>query len=1359
MRNGRLGRVLLALLAFISPLLTAPGQIAADTKQYLYLNPGRLMRTATSLWDPAQFGGYVTHQTIGYLWPAAPWYWVWDRLGMPDWVAQRLWLGALFWLAGAGVWKLARLLGLTARGALVAAALYQLSPYVLSYANRTSILLAPWAGLGWIMSLTVLASRHRGWKYPALVALVVATVGGINATALVLVAVAPVTWLVKECVIDRRITPRHTLAVAGKIGALSTLLSAWWIVALWVQAWHGADVLAYSETVQAVSSTSTSPEVLRGLGYWLFYGGDANGAWNSASTPYTQSPALIALGFVITASSMAALRWVRGSERLWLAGLWLIGLSVAVGAHGSSVFSTLLRSGNGRSTILLALRSSTRAVPLMLLAAALSLGTAVDAVRTARSWVPALAVVVILGANLPALWNGSFVDAQLRRPEAIPAAWRQAADALQQGGASTRVLELPGQEFAAYRWGTTTDQLLPGLMDRPIITRDLLPLGSAQMTDLALALDNRVQDGTLDPAGIGPVARLLGVGAVVVRGDEKFEVYRTPRPEQVATMLGTQPAGMGPPATFGAPLTNLGPPGQLDPVALGSPTFPLAVPAATVWPVTDPSSIVRTKSVTGSVLISGSGDGVVAAANLLPSGSLLRYSADATDDAQRTAWATEAGLVVITDSNRKRATQWRGSKDTEGMTEDEGRGVLNADPADVRLPVFPDASTRTQTLALQVGGTAHASAYGEPNAYRPEDRAVMAVDGDPTTFWRVAEGTDATAQHLDLRWPTSRTMDGATLRQPNDGRVITGVSLKTDAGTSVMELDERSWSAGGQPLPPMAPTAMLDLTIQATSGGNSFVGAAAVGIDLHLAGPPVREIVRLPIDLVDALGARIADVPLAIVWHRQRADASSTYRHDPEPSLIRQLRVGAALPLTLSGTARVSDVSADRLLWPSLSSSGHLAGFVSHRVGAAFDRDPATTWISPMGHADGTWIETRLSKPVTIEQLSMKQADDPRFSRADSVDVTVDGVTETAPIDAAGGVRIAPRTGTTVRLTFHVSSPRTTIDRHHDQIVDLPISVADVDLGQQTTPDSTSLLPTACRSDLLTLDERPLPITIAVDGSISSCNEQPIVIGTGDHVVAAAPGRDTGVDIDRLIFQHGTVGAPAPITAPKVTTTSSTDMTVDVAAHAVPTWLIVGQGWTAGWVATLDGRSLGEPAHVDGGSMGWPLPSSASLQRVRVTWRPQRWVNVGLAASGAGALGCIIVALRRRRPIPDVAPLRAVEDGERSAGHRVGQPLVIVLVASGLAAVLVSGWAALAVMVVTLFGMKVPRARRIALGAATGLVLFIGLYVAGQQWRHGYRSGFGWPSSFDRMQPLGLLAPMFLVVDALLAMPKRRPGG
>src|SRR5205085_1521539 len=85
------GTPVLALVAYVPLLLTAPGKVGADTKQYLYLDPARLLTQAPSMWDPNVGMGTVTHQNIGYLLPMGPWYRFFDLVGVPDWIAQRLW--------------------------------------------------------------------------------------------------------------------------------------------------------------------------------------------------------------------------------------------------------------------------------------------------------------------------------------------------------------------------------------------------------------------------------------------------------------------------------------------------------------------------------------------------------------------------------------------------------------------------------------------------------------------------------------------------------------------------------------------------------------------------------------------------------------------------------------------------------------------------------------------------------------------------------------------------------------------------------------------------------------------------------------------------------------------------------------------------------------------------------------------------------------------------------------------------------------------------------------------------------------------------------------------------------------------
>jgi len=217
----------IAALTYIPVILSSPGEVGADTKTYLYLDPGGVLSDARLLWDSDVALGTVTHQNIGYLWPMGPFYWVFETLGSPDWFAQRIWLGSLLFGAAMGVRFLLRVFDWSGPGLGVAMAAYGLSPYLLDYSARISAVLLPWAGLPWMIGLTVLAVRHGGWRHPARFALVVLTVGSVNATSLLLVGLAPVLWLAHVTPIERSGPWRRSVAAAPRIGLGSAVVSVW----------------------------------------------------------------------------------------------------------------------------------------------------------------------------------------------------------------------------------------------------------------------------------------------------------------------------------------------------------------------------------------------------------------------------------------------------------------------------------------------------------------------------------------------------------------------------------------------------------------------------------------------------------------------------------------------------------------------------------------------------------------------------------------------------------------------------------------------------------------------------------------------------------------------------------------------------------------------------------------------------------------------------------------------------------------------------------------------------------------------------------------------------------------------------
>ena len=497
-RRPPLGVVVLGLLAYVPALTAGRGRMPADTKLYLYLDPGRLVSDAPYTFDGRQFAGWVPHQTISYLWPSGPWYWLFDTIGVPDWIAHRLWIGTILFAAGLGVRWVARLLGIVGAAAVAAAAVYQLSPYVLPYLSRTSLMLLPYAGLGWIIGLTMLAARRSTWRHAALLALVVATIGAPNATATAMIVPAPVLWLV-HAAWGGEITWRRAAATAARIGGLCVAVSLWWLAMLSVQGRYGADVLAYSETLEAVSLTSTSTETLRGMGYWLFYVRDPVGFTTSAAEAYMASGRYVVTSFVLTGLGIAGLAFTRFRARRYAVLLVIAGIVLAVGVHPIDDPSLLMSpfAESSRSSFVLALRSSTRALPMAVLGLALGTGALVAATRP-----PAPPPPLVARPRSSSPWRpptcrprgtaaSSIRSCRATRTRPTPG-WPPRPISTEMP-AGYRVMQLPGAEFGAFRWGYTVDPPLPGLTERPFVSRDLLPLGSTPAMDLLYALDDRFQ--------------------------------------------------------------------------------------------------------------------------------------------------------------------------------------------------------------------------------------------------------------------------------------------------------------------------------------------------------------------------------------------------------------------------------------------------------------------------------------------------------------------------------------------------------------------------------------------------------------------------------------------------------------------------------------------------------------------------------------------------------------------------------------------------------------------------------------------------------------------------------------------------
>jgi arabinofuranan 3-O-arabinosyltransferase len=1344
--STQLSVAVLALLAYLPALMSSPGRMPGDTKLYLYLDPGRLAADAPWTFDRRQFAGWVPHQQITYLWPSGPWYWFWETVGVPDWVAHRLWLGTIFLVAGLGVRWLARTLGIGVAGALVAAVVYQLSPYILPYVSRTSLMLLPWAALGWIVALTARAATRSRWRDAAILALIIATAGSPNATALAMVAPAPVLWLI-HAAWGHTITWRRAVVTAARIGVLAIGVSLWWIAMLIVQGREGADVLAYSESLEAVSFTSNASEVLRGLGYWLFYLRDAYAATTSASWDYLSSTSLIAIGYVLVAVCLLGMVATRWAHRRYALLLFVAGMLLGVGVHPlddpAPITDWLVNDTS--SGLALALRSSTRAVPMATLGLALGAGALVASARPRRSWVRALVpvtIAVLAVLNLPSLWRHDYVDPALERDQDPPAAWLEAAAALDAGDPGYRVLQVPGQEFGAYRWGYTVDQPLPGLTDRPLVTRDLLPLGSPQAMDLLYALDDRFQDGVLEPQAIAPIARMFGADTLWVTNDTAFERFRTPRPEPLTSTFSTPPDGLGEPVPFGDPFVSDPDIDMVDEEVVTSPDIGSPVAPVLLVTVEDPIPVVRAK--TRQAVVSGNGDGIVdaAASGLLAGTELVRYSADLTDAVDE-QFARLADLLIVTDTNRDRARRWNGSQDNVGFTETGGpdTDLLREESADARIPAFDTDAAATQTTARQEGPvTAIATAYGEPFAYRPEDRAAMAIDGRTDTAWRVADRSDDVLGQR-IRLEVAEAVDHVVLTQPATApreRHITAIDLTVgDRPAQRIELDPTVMTTGQRVefTTTDGPTT-ITLTVAGVESPTPVAGPAlaAVGfaeIDVGLG--PTIEVVAPPSDLLDRIDRPGA--PLSVVLTRLRHDATNRYRSDPEPSMVRELALAAPLVSTPEVTARLHPRASDAVLADLFGvevpvASERVAGDPRSGGWATVDGDPATSWITPFAFVQGARLDVPVPDGEPVRSFTITQPTSDEFNTITAVRVVAGADDWILPVpdpDAEGTSTIAlPESVITDELSLIIAEieQQVVIDRRYAEPVYLPAAISEISIGPRVQlPPALDL---GCRDDLLVLDDEPVSIRLSGDTD-DLLDGEPFTatpcggraqrrLRAGNHRLVSAYGADTGIDIDRVVMSSPTAAAASsarPGLRPAVLTSQSrTAARITVGPCPRGCWLVFGEGYSTSWSASQGDIDLGAPTRVDGGFNGWWIEPTREPVEVTVAWTAQGPVTLGLIVSLvtiAAALALIVVDRRRLAPVP----ARPVDEGLVALGRPATATVAVVAAIAGVATAalfiepIAAAWlAAVGALVVA------TRRLRVAGYAAVAVTLYVGAAVA-----------------------------------------------
>ena len=543
--------------------------------------------------------------------------------------------------------------------------------------------------------------------------------------------------------------------------------------------------------------------------------------------------------------------------------------------------------------------------------------------------------------------------------------------------------------------------------------------------------------------------------------------------------------------------------------------------------------------------------------------------------------------------------------------------------------------------------------------------------------------------------------------------------------------------------------------------------------EIRVPGLEVRELVVLPTAVLDSLGARAGEAPLALVVARHRADPAEPVRSDPEPSMARAFDLPAGVELVLRGAARLSPRSPDDVLAALLGdtdparSSESLAGDLRSTGPAAVDGDPATAWQTPLVGLVGQWIDLPAAPGTELTSLELTVLADERHSVPTEIAVSSGGRTVRAVVPA---VDRAPSPGSVERVTvglpealrgdrFRVEitgvDARPTTDWYTGEPVALPVGIAEIAAPGIRRGAAPTAIDTGCRDDLVELDGEPVSVRItgapdaALDREaldVEAC-DGPLRLGPGRHELRTTPGATTGIDLDRLVLAtEGFEPAPTTDVAPTVEVgsvgTVAADATIDT--DGAPFWLVLDQSHNQGWELSIDGASVDGPRPVDGYAAAWHVtPDRPGTLAADIRWAPQRTVDLALLLSLLAAAACaalVVLAPGERRvgPVTFAAP--------RLGADPAGRSWIAVGIVAVVAALVVHPLAALPAAATVLAGRRWPWLGR---AVPVLLVLAAALQVVGFQVRDRHEAAFQWPQHFGGAHVAALLGAVLLAVMAV----------
>ncbi|MGW5239778.1 alpha-(1-_3)-arabinofuranosyltransferase domain-containing protein [Monashia sp. NPDC004114] len=1325
----RLRLVVLVMVFAALAFRQSTGLVVPDTKLDLTADPASFLARALHLWDPNGSFGQLQNQAYGYLFPVGPLHLLVHEAGVPAWVVQRLWWTLLFTVALLGMWALTRRLGITDPWArLAGAAAYALAPRVVSEVAVTSVEVWPMAVAPWILLPLVMQDKSIRWRVTRS-ALAFACVGGINGAASVAVLVVPALWIA-----TRRWDAANLRLAAAWSGCIA-LASAWWVGPLLLLSRYSPPFLSWIENASLTTSTASPFEAVRGTTPWLgFLTGPTGPSW-PAGWLYLVTPAVVIASMVVAGLGLAGITRSRIAHAPFLVLSATVGLAlVTLGHVGGGSWPWATQVQQLLDGPLAPFRNTHKFEAVVRLPLALGFAFAVGRMHglarglVGTPWVRRLVLPVVVGGLVVTVASPAL-GASMARPEAyreIPQHWRQAAAWLDAQPASGAVLVAPDASFSDLTWGSTKDEPLQALANRPFVVRDAVPLGSAGATRLLDSMSDALSTGT-DVPGLAATLSRSGIAFVLVRNELRLDKQGAP-PAVVEETL--RRSGLSEVAHFG-PLT--GAYGESADLTVDYRTL-VQRPAIVVYSVPAPSTARLVPESELSVVAGGPENLVQLAGEGAWRDTVLAGDAEAQD------LEGSDHRLVLTDGSRRREVNFgRSSANTSALLAADDPGRSGRKVIDYDVVAAADQRTSLEWRGVR-DVTASSSASDAYASLRlgPGFGPAAALDGDPSTRWVSGTYGKAVGEWLQIDLDAPRSVAGARIQlssQTPVGAAPLTVRVDTDTGHAVT--DVFSGPAITLVTPP-GRTSHLRVTLTGVASG----APNGLGItELEVPGVHALAVARLPA----VRGASAPDSVLLQAGKPGHGDcavadgrsvcAPSLSTAPEEQSWARAWTAPAAATYGFSGRVRAVDgAGLERLLrlpsgW-SATASSRLVSAPRGRPDAALDADLGTGWVaSPTDPAP--WYEVHFPTRRRVSGIVVAKS----FALPASTPVVVhvrfdDGTTRTVRLDENGRADLPAQVTRSLHLTFDDTRLLVNIDSRTGARSFAPVGFSELRVEgaedlRQPLPESLATGVPCGFGPRLVVGGRTWHTSVS--GTVGDILDgQPLrwqLCGHGGGIDGGMrlPAGETVLETSRsaefaplslALTRSGPVDASTAQWAVASVHPTPAEVVAAVPERATSSVLVLAQNFNRGWTAsTPDGTAL-RPLRVNGWQQGWVLPAGAATQ-VLASFEPDRTYRAALLV-GLALLGLLVVlALWPAGGRAVSAGWADASDGERPRRRALATTSVagvIVCLAGGVAACLAVG------VVLAFAAVRGTRTRLPYLAAAAGGPAAAAVVVALRPW-------------------------------------------